>query len=237
MNSADSADSAEPSLEVLYWPIDRPVPYENNPRFNQEAVDGVKASIRRFKFVVPILVDSNEVIITGHTRIEAARALGLSEVPVIVARHLSTEEAAALRLADNRLHENSRWDEHKLVEELGLLSTAGFDMEYTGFSSAEIDCLLDPINVDCLDSLSASNVCGDVEERALSSRLSAALTFGGYGVSVPVTVYTAWERRMLLRFSNRAAINRFMLQQIEILDLLQDYEQEQLAASEESEES
>ena len=86
------------------------IPYENNPRINDSAVEGVKRSIESFGFNVPIVVDINNVVVTGHTRLKAAIELGLTSVPVIVASHLTEEQIQAFRLADNRVSENSSWD-------------------------------------------------------------------------------------------------------------------------------
>lgn len=74
-------------------------PYENNPRINDKAVDAVAASIKEFGFKVPIIIDKNNVIVAGHTRLKAAQKLGLEEVPVIVADDLTEEQIKAFRLA------------------------------------------------------------------------------------------------------------------------------------------
>ena len=112
------------NLEVKNFKIDEIHPYENNPRFNKDAVSKVAASIKKFGFKNPILVDKNMVIIAGHTRLEAAKKLKLDEVPCIVAADLNEKQAKALRLADNKVAEFSTWDYLKLDEELkGLEDT------------------------------------------------------------------------------------------------------------------
>lgn len=93
-------------------------PYEKNPRKNQEAVQYVKNSIEEFGFNQPIVVDDDNVIIVGHTRYLAAKELGLKEIPVFVAAHLSKEQAKAYRLADNKTAEFAMWDEELLKQEL-----------------------------------------------------------------------------------------------------------------------
>src|SRR6516162_6489349 len=93
-------------------------PYENNPRFNDSGVDAVAASIRRFGFRQPIVVDEAGVIIAGHTRYLAALKLGLKKVPVHVAAGLSPEEVRAYRLADNKTGELAAWDYDLLAREL-----------------------------------------------------------------------------------------------------------------------
>lgn len=116
-------------------PIEEVRPYPNNPRNNKKAVAAVAASIREFGFKVPIVVDTAGVIITGHTRREAAISLGMKTVPVIVADDLTEAQIKAFRLADNKVSEFSEWDEDALAEELAQLDEAalGIDMADVGF--------------------------------------------------------------------------------------------------------
>ena len=115
-------------------------PYENNPRHNDNAVDAVANSIREFGFKVPIVVDSDGVIVAGHTRYKAAQKLGLQTVPCLVADDLTDEQVKAFRLADNKVGELATWDLDALKVELDNigeidLSGMGFDLtlhdEYT----------------------------------------------------------------------------------------------------------
>lgn len=112
-------------------------PYERNPRKNENAVEAVAESIRRFGWQQPIVVDEEGVILAGHTRYKAAELLGLDEVPVLVARGLTEEQARAYRLADNRLAELALWDFDKLEEELGKLED--FDFEEMGIDFSFLD--------------------------------------------------------------------------------------------------
>lgn len=116
-------------------PIEAIRPYPNNPRDNKKAVAAVAASIKEFGFKVPIVVDTAGVIITGHTRREAALSLGMKTVPVIVADDLTEAQIRAFRLADNKVSEFSEWDEDALAEELVQLDEAalGIDMADVGF--------------------------------------------------------------------------------------------------------
>lgn len=93
-------------------------PYERNPRRNDQAVDAVANSIKAFGFKVPIIIDKDNVIVAGHTRYKAAKKLGLTEVPCIVADDLNEEQIKAFRLADNKVAEQSEWDFELLEEEL-----------------------------------------------------------------------------------------------------------------------
>lgn len=106
------------------------VQYENNPRNNEDAVDAVANSIREFGFKVPIIIDTNNVIVAGHTRYLASKKLGLTEVPVIIADDLSEEQINAFRLADNKTAELATWDFEKLNAELQILD---MDMSQFGF--------------------------------------------------------------------------------------------------------
>lgn len=105
-------------MNVELWPVEKLVPYINNPRKNDKAVKKVAESIQKFGFNVPITVDKNGVIATGHTRLKAAILLGMTEVPVIVLSDLNEEQIKAWRLVDNRTSEFAEWDFEKLAEEL-----------------------------------------------------------------------------------------------------------------------
>ena len=116
---------------IVYKETKDLIPYANNPRLNDNAVDAVAASIKEFGFKVPIVVDSENVIINGHTRLKAAHKLGLKQVPCIVADDLTPEQVKAFRLADNKTSELAEWDLDKLDIELGEI--ADIDMGDFGF--------------------------------------------------------------------------------------------------------
>lgn len=124
-------------MKIIETPIEQLKPYANNPRLNDNAVDAVAASIKEFGFKVPIVVDGENVIINGHTRLKAAHKLGLKQVPVIVADDLTPEQVKAFRLADNKTGELAEWDMDKLDIELG--SIAEIDMAEFGFDDIRID--------------------------------------------------------------------------------------------------
>ena len=116
-------------------------PYDNNPRLNEAAVDGVAVSIREFGFKVPIVVDRDNVIVCGHTRYLASKQLGLESVPCIRADDLSDDQIKAFRLADNKVAEVAQWDLDKLQIELDDIemdmSDFGFEMERVDFFDKE----------------------------------------------------------------------------------------------------
>lgn len=135
---APVAPDAPRALTAEPWPIDRPKPYAKNPRRNDAAVEKVAASIREFGWAQPIVVDGDGVIIIGHTRLKAAKKLGLKTVPVLVRADLSPEQVAALRLADNKTAELAEWDEPLLAAELDAL-VGSVDMEQFGFVATATD--------------------------------------------------------------------------------------------------
>jgi len=151
--SASSSASGRPALlceEHVLGVVPRPIselePYTLNARRHPRAqLEKLAASIREFGFLIPILVDREDRIIAGHARVEAARLLGLAEVPTIAIRHLCNGQIRAFRIADNRLAELAQWDEQTLAIELKALSELdlSFDVEITGFELAEIDILIE----------------------------------------------------------------------------------------------
>ncbi|KAA5541896.1 chromosome partitioning protein ParB [Roseiconus nitratireducens] len=131
-------------MKIELWPLDKVVPYDNNPRLNDGAVDAVAKSIGEFGFRQPIVVDEDHVIIVGHTRYKAAQKLSLDRVPVHVAKGLSADQVKAYRLADNKTGELAEWNLDLLPIELADLRDAEFDVSLLGFSSDELSSLFDP---------------------------------------------------------------------------------------------
>ena len=123
-----------PADRVERWPIERLIPYANNPRVHSEAdLDKVAASMRQFGWTNPALVDEDGVLICGHCRVGAAAKLKLTSIPVIVARGWSEDEKQAYRLADNELAARASWDFDLLGNELRDLQSSGFDHDLAGF--------------------------------------------------------------------------------------------------------
>lgn len=111
--------------------------YENNPRNNDGAVQAVADSIKEFGFKVPIVIDRDNVIVAGHTRLKAARLLGLETVPCIVADDLTPEQVKAYRLADNKTGELAEWDFSALEKELSELGEMELDFDMSDFGFDE----------------------------------------------------------------------------------------------------
>ena len=134
------------ALEVTYLPTKSLKPHPQNPRVHKDKQVGqIAQSIKAFGFNVPILVDDRQNVVAGHGRLLAAQKLGWDTVPVIKLNHLTESQYSAFLIADNRLTENSSWDERLLGEQLKVLSELelDFDLEVTGFEMAEIDVLID----------------------------------------------------------------------------------------------
>ena len=147
--------TAENGLKIEFLRLSEIIPYKNNPRHNDEAVEYVANSIRRFGFKVPIIIDRNNVIVTGHTRLKAAQVLKLDKVPVIRADDLSEEQVRAFRIADNKVAEYATWDLGKL--EIELDSIADINMGDFGIN---IDALFND-----LDDSDDEGYYGDERER------------------------------------------------------------------------
>jgi len=131
-------------LSVEYRPLAEIKPYAKNPRINDQAVDAVVESIRRFGFRQPIVIDGDGVIVVGHTRWKAAQKLGLDKVPVHVATDLTLEQVRAYRIADNKTNELAEWDLPLLSIELAELQGADIDWSLLGFDQDDLSKLFDP---------------------------------------------------------------------------------------------
>jgi hypothetical protein len=125
-----------------------------NPRtHSRRQIQQIKRSLKAFGFVVPVLIDARGNVIAGHGRILAALLLGLTEVPTICLDHLTAAQAQAFMIADNRLTENSEWNERLLAEQLHDLSFVdlGFSLDVIGFETAEIDLKIEGLNSPAAD--------------------------------------------------------------------------------------
>lgn len=140
------------NLAVEYIPIQNLTKYKNNTKRHEEKqIAAIAASVAKFSFNNPILIDEKNEIIAGHGRFLAAVELGMSEVPTIRLSHLSEAQKRAYRIADNKLTENGRWDEDLLRFEFAELEAMelDFDLGITGFETAERDLILSPVCKKC----------------------------------------------------------------------------------------
>ena len=125
-------------LEMVYWPIDKPILYARNPRKNDAVIDRMISSIQEFGFQTPILAQSNGTVIDGHLRLKAARKMGLTEIPVVLADGLTEVQVKAFRLLANRSVQWADWDMELLALEFDDLKAEGFDLDLTGFDADEL---------------------------------------------------------------------------------------------------
>ena len=133
-------------MNIFNIDIDKIIPYINNPRNNEEAIDKVASSIQEFGFKVPIVIDKDNVVITGHTRLLASKKLGLKEVPCVVANDLSEAQIKAFRIADNKVSEYSKWDKDLLRIELEGLEEMDFDLDLVNIDYSDFD-----LEIDCIE--------------------------------------------------------------------------------------
>ncbi|OYW08639.1 MAG: DNA modification methylase, partial [Rhodospirillales bacterium 12-71-4] len=132
------------AAKIVLRPVAELRPHAGNARVHSaEQLEQIKASMLAFGFTNPLLVDEDGVLIAGHGRLEAASALGIAKVPVIVLRHLSAAQKEALRLADNRIAENATWDQALLRDALAAVQAApDIDLGALGFSADELADIL-----------------------------------------------------------------------------------------------
>lgn len=131
------------------------IPYENNPRKNDKAVDVVKKSIEQFGFKEPIVIDKNNVIVCGHTRLKAAKKLKLEKVPCVVADDLSPDQIKAFRLIDNKTAELATWDYSLLEKELSEIDIPDFDIKDFQFDISDLNVNQ---NLDNVEEIKTENI-------------------------------------------------------------------------------
>jgi ParB-like chromosome segregation protein Spo0J len=169
-------------MEIVNIKIEDIKPYENNPRFNDDAVKYVANSIKEFGFKVPMILDKNNTIVAGHTRYKAALELGLKEVPCIIANDLNEEQIKAFRLADNKVSEQASWNYDLLDEELN---------DILNFDMSDFNFIEHTINWDDIEEINADNyekpeserlrcpLCGGIDEKIRFVKVSNISTENG----------------------------------------------------------
>jgi hypothetical protein len=130
-------------MKITMEPITSIRPYPSNPRKNASAIAKLARILKEVGFRQPIVVDADRVIIAGHTRLEAARRLGMKEVPVHIAADMSPEQVKAWRIADNRVGQEAEWDTELLKFEIGELVDMDFDTDFLGFDEIELATIMD----------------------------------------------------------------------------------------------
>src|ERR1700758_2177227 len=136
-------------MSVVYRRVDDLKPDPRNPRLHsKKQIRQIATSIETFGFNVPVLIDSHGQLIAGHGRVLAAQLLGMTHIPTIMLEHLTEAQICAFMIADNRLTENSVWDDRLLAEQFKELSVLDLDfsLEATGFEMGEIDLRIEGLN-------------------------------------------------------------------------------------------
>jgi DNA modification methylase len=137
---------ARGALQIEDLSIEDLHPYKNNPRLHpQRQIDKLARGIRDFGFLIPVLIDDKNRILAGHARIDAAKTLGLLQVPCVRARHLSEAQKRAFTILDNRLAEDSTWDFQLLAQEIELLQNEGIELQATGFEIPEVEMIFNAV--------------------------------------------------------------------------------------------
>lgn len=184
-------------MQIEQMPLHKITPYVRNPRKNDPAVDAVAESISRYGFQQPIVVDANHVIVVGHTRYKAARKLGLTTVPVLVAQDLDEDQVAAYRLADNRTNQYAKWDDHMLAEEFRQLfenvNSISELSAMSAFTELEIDRLINGKNYGVDPNELAKNA-----DRVCNKRIALLTPKNSYvnrGVATYINGWIEWGLR------------------------------------------
>lgn len=243
-------------MEIINKKIKDIIPYEKNPRNNDEAVKYVANSIKEFGFKVPIIIDKDNVIVAGHTRYKASLKLNLEEVPCIIADDLSEEQIRAYRLADNKVSEKSTWDMALLEEELNQIlniNMEDFDFDFakdiedivnpysqkinipqyeiTG-EKPDINCLVDDSKVaELLEDIKKSNV-SDEEKTFLINGAMRHLVFNykliaEYYAGASKEMQELMEKSALVIIDLNNAISNGYVQMIEKLKEMVDDDDEE----------
>jgi hypothetical protein len=126
--------------DVQMLPISEILPYERNPRdHSQNQIEELKNSIRQWGWTMPVLVDEEKMVIAGHGRLYAAQELGIDEVPCLMTTGWSDEQKQAYVIADNKIAENSTWNQELYISELRKLDDVGFDLTLAGLDPDFVD--------------------------------------------------------------------------------------------------
>lgn len=192
--AAPVVDKSRTRVQLEYRDINELHNYEFNPRDNGPAIESVANSIRTFGFLIPVVVNADNVLVAGHTRVAAAKTLGMHEVPVVQVDHLTEAEINAFRVIDNKVAELAKWDFDLLAGEISKLQGSGLTLTDFGWSREEIDCLTDVVADDCLNTdglvdLDARERMRRAERRAPGT---ARFVLGELVFFIPATEYREW---------------------------------------------
>lgn len=209
-------------LEWLYVDITDIVPYEFNARNNAKAIPQVAASIKAFGFLIPCVIDENNVLVAGHTRVEAAKSLGLLSVPCVKASYLTEDQIKAFRLVDNKVSETATWNNDLLAPEMATLIDSGLSIDFTefGWTQEAIDCMTDTVTADCLSAQDVANQTA--AESNVSARRApgqARMVLGEFVFFIQADAYRSWAEGIRQRHDfNEAAIVADLKSRLGILE-------------------
>lgn len=189
-----AGDKLRTRINLVYRDVSELKAYDYNPRDNEPAIESVANSIKTFGFIIPVVVDADDVLVAGHTRVEAAKRLGMSEVPTVSATHLSEEELVAFRIIDNKVAELAKWDFDLLAGEIQKLQGSSLTLTDFGYSREELDCLTDVVAADCLNTDSLVDLQAAERMRRTERRAPATARFvlGEHVFFTQATEYTQW---------------------------------------------
>lgn len=187
-------DNSRRKFQWEYVDINDVVPYDYNPRDNEKAIPAVAESIRNFGFIIPIVLDSNNILVAGHTRVEGAKLLGMTEVPAVRADHLTPEQVNAFRLIDNKVSELAMWDFDMLAGEINKLADTGINWTDFGWRQEEIDCLSEVVQEECLTGSESAAVAAESASSVQSRRapVTARFVLGELVFFAPSNQYRTW---------------------------------------------
>lgn len=185
-------------VELVYTDLNDIVPYERNARDNEAAIPAVAESIKNFGFLVPCVIDKDNVLIAGHTRVEAAKLLGLTEVPCVLAEHLTPDQVDAFRLVDNKTASLASWDEDLLSSEISRLMDTGIEFGLLGWTKESLDCLSSLVSDSCLDETYQGDSPAAQERRA---PVRARCVIGSVVFFIAASDYRRWEEGIKEMFS------------------------------------
>lgn len=199
---AASDDNRNARVSLEYVDINSIAPYPFNPRDNAGAIESLANSIKTFGFIVPIVVDGDNVLVAGHTRVEAAKRLGIPEVPCIRAEHLTEDQINAFRIIDNKVAELAKWDFDLLSGEISKLQDSGLTLTEFGWTREELDCLQSVVADDCL---STDNLMDDEDRERISradrrTPTTARVVIGEIVFFVPAEDYRPWVDELRAEF-------------------------------------
>lgn len=198
--------------QITHVHVDELVPYDLNPRDNSTAVAAVKASILEFGFLVPVVVDEDNVLVAGHTRYAAVRELideghtAYASIPCVIASGLTEEQIRAFRLIDNKTSELATWNFDLLAGEIAALYDSGISLVDFGWSQEEIDCLNSVVSNDCLLDSEAAAMAADGaqpmghvprDRTRTSDGTGVRITFGELGFFIDLTDYKVWYDELM----------------------------------------